>query len=156
MVKGETRVKFELDSPDFPEAQCATIDDKDFFFPKSGKQEAERLPQLLAICGSCIHEKDCLEYATKREIDFGFWGGKTANQRNGIRAPRVRGFAKAGKAKKIAGLLDEGKSVSEISTLTGFRQHYVNRILNALRGGATKGATPLHQQIKNSHEGSQP
>lgn len=145
---------FELDSPEFPQAKCAAIDDKDFFFPKSGKMEAERLQQLRAICASCIHEKECLEYATKREIDFGFWGGKSATERDNLRAPRVRGFAKAGKAKKIAGLLDEGKSVLEISTLTGFRQHYVNRILNALRGGATKGAKPLHQQIRNSHKGS--
>ena len=149
-------MRFEIDAPDFPEAICATINDKDFFFPKSGKQEAERLPQLRAICGTCIHEKECLEYATERQMDYGFWGGKTPRERSDSRAPRVRGFAKAGKAKRIKGLLDEGKSVSEISTLTGFRQHYVNRILNALRGGATKGATPLHKQIKNSHEGSQP
>lgn len=155
MATGKARVTFELDSPEFPQAKCAAIDDKDFFFPKSGKMEAERLQQLRAICASCIHEKECLEYATKREIDFGFWGGKSATERDNLRSPRVRGFAKAGKAKKIAGLLDEGKSVLEISTLTGFRQHYVNRILNALRGGATKGAEPLHQQIRNSHKGSQ-
>ena len=142
-------MRFEIDSPDFPQAQCATIDDKDFFFPKSGKQEAERLPQLRAICASCIHEKECLEYATEKQIDYGFWGGKSAAERNQAREPRVRGFAKAGKAKRIKGLLEEGKSAEEISSLTGFRKHYVHRILNALRGGANKGATPLHRQTKN-------
>lgn len=142
-------MRFEIDSPDFPQAQCATIDDKDFFFPKSGKQEAERLPQLRAICASCIHEKECLEYATEKQIDYGFWGGKSATERNQAREPRVRGFAKAGKAKRIKGLLEEGKSAEEISSLTGFRKHYVHRILNALRGGANKGATPLHRQTKN-------
>lgn len=142
-------MRFEIDSPDFPQAQCATMDDKDFFFPKSGKQEAERLPQLRAICASCIHEKECLEYATEKQIDYGFWGGKSAAERNQAREPRVRGFAKAGKAKRIKGLLEEGKSAEEISSLTGFRKHYVHRILNALRGGANKGATPLHRQTKN-------
>lgn len=142
-------MRFEIDSPDFPQAQCATIEDKDFFFPKAGKQEAERLPQLRAMCARCIHEKECLEYATEKQIDYGFWGGKSASERYKARAPYVRGFAKAGKAKKIKGLVEEGKSAEEISTLTGFRKHYVHRILNALRGGANKGATPLHRQTKN-------
>lgn len=149
-------MRFEIDSPDFPQAKCATIDDKDFFFPKSGKQEAERLPQLRTICASCIHIKECLEYATEKQIDYGFWGGKSANERYKARAPRVRGFAKTGKAKRIKGLAEEGKSADEISTLTGFRKHYVHRIINAIRGGANKGATPSHRQTKNSHEGSQP
>lgn len=147
---------FELDSPEFPQAECAKIDDKDFFFPKAGKIEAERLHQLRAICGSCIHEKECLEYATKRQIDFGFWGGKSAAERDNARAPRVRGFAKTGRAKKIAGLLDDGKSVLEISTLTGIRLNYINQVMNRLKGEATKGATPLHEQIRNSQEGLQP
>lgn len=149
-------MKFEIDSPEFPQAVCATIEDKDFFFPKSGKQEAERLPQLRALCATCIHEKECLEYATEKQIDYGFWGGKSADERYKAREPRVRGFAKAGKAKRIKGLAKEGKSAEEISSLTGFRKHYVHRILSVLRGGANKGATPLHKQTKNSHEGSQP
>ena len=149
-------MKFEIDSPEFPQAVCATIEDKDFFFPKSGKQEAERLPQLRALCATCIHEKECLEYATEKQIDYGFWGGKSADERCKAREPRVRGFAKAGKAKRIKGLAEEGKSAEEISSLTGFRKHYVHRILSVLRGGANKGATPLHRQTKNSHEGSQP
>lgn len=142
-------MNFEIDAPDFPEAKCATIEDKDFFFPKVGKQEAERLPQLRAICASCIHEKECLEYATEKQIDYGFWGGKSASERYQLRTPRVRAFAQSGKAKKIKGLAEKGKSAQEISTLTGFRKHYVHRILNVLRGGATKGATPLHKQTKN-------
>lgn len=149
-------MKFEIDSPEFPQAVCATIEDKDFFFPKSGKQEAERLPQLRALCATCIHEKECLEYATEKQIDYGFWGGKSADERCKAREPRVRGFAQKGRAKRIKGLAEEGKSAEEISSLTGFRKHYVHRILSVLRGGANKGATPLHKQTKNSHEGSQP
>jgi len=156
VVKGEAGLNFNIDAPDFPQAVCATLEDKDFFFPKAGKQEAERLPQLRALCATCIHEKECLEYATERQMDYGFWGGKSARERSDSRAPRKRGFAQSGRAKKIKGLFVDGKSVEEISTLTGFRKHYVNRILNVLRGGANKGATPLHEQTKNSHEGSQP
>lgn len=156
MVKGEAGLRFEIDAPEFPQAVCATIEDKDFFFPKKGKQEAERLPQLRAICATCIHEKECLEYATEKQIDFGFWGGKSADERYRSRAPRVRGFAQKGRAKKIKGLSEEGKSAEEISSLTGFRKHYVHRILNVLRGGANKGATPLHKQTKDFSEGSQP
>jgi hypothetical protein len=155
VVKGEAGLNFNIDAPDFPQAVCATIDDKDFFFPKSGKQEAERLPQLRALCGGCIHESECLEYATERQMDYGFWGGKSARERSDSRAPRVRAFAQKGKAKKIKGLLEQGKSVDEIFTLTGFRRHYVHRILNALKGGANKGATPLHKQTKDLSEGSQ-
>jgi hypothetical protein len=61
------------DSPKFTEAQCAKVDDKDYFFPDTKHDEAERLPRLQQICGSCIHREECWSTHLTSELftDFG-------------------------------------------------------------------------------------
>ena len=74
--------------PKFSEAKCAK-GDPDYFFPTSKEEQAERLENLQSICSSCIHQSDCAEFALNENIQHGFWGGLTSEERNHI--VKVRG-----------------------------------------------------------------
>jgi WhiB family redox-sensing transcriptional regulator len=74
--------------PNFPEAKCSE-GDPDYFFPTSKEEQAERLENLQSICSSCIHQSDCAEFALNENIQHGFWGGLTSEERSHI--VKVRG-----------------------------------------------------------------
>jgi WhiB family redox-sensing transcriptional regulator len=154
MVGRKTLNQFEffVDLPRFDKAKCATVEDKDMFFPDNRTQEAERLHQLKAICESCIHEKECLEYALEKQIPFGIWGGTTPLQRNDM-LPNVglkKGFVGIGLA--ITQLHKKGVSANEIAIQLNTSSGYIKRVLRKLKA-TEQGAEPLHQQIKDSSEG---
>lgn len=147
-------MNLDIDAPNFPHAVCATLDDKDFFFPKvGGKQEAERLPQLRALCGQCIHERECLNFALDKQIADGFWGGKSALERNPYKE-RKYGVALKGIALKIKNLRDAGKSVREIADSIGASPYYIRRVFKRLDEANNKGAVQLPKQINDSSKGS--
>jgi len=70
--------------PKFPQANCAEMADPDFFFPNSGVELEQRLPAYKEICGSCIHQTECLTYALDNQIFEGIWAGTTPDQRRAI------------------------------------------------------------------------
>ena len=144
--------EFFVDLPRFDNAQCADIKDKDLFFPDNRTQEAERLHQLKAICSSCIHEKECLEYALEKQIPYGVWGGSTPADRDTVAIVKGKSFAFKGIALTITKLHKKGVSANEIAAQLNTSPGYVSRVLRKL--AATKqGVAPLHQQIKDSSEG---
>lgn len=51
----------------------------EMFFPERGANTS--LKEAKAICAKCPVKQDCLRYATNNRIDFGIWGGTSANQR---------------------------------------------------------------------------
>lgn len=67
--------------PKFPKAKCAQVDDLDFFFPDSQLQLENRWPRIMELCGSCIHQKECLNYAVENHIEDGIWAATTGDQR---------------------------------------------------------------------------
>lgn len=146
-------MNLDIDAPNFPEAVCATLDDKDFFFPKVGKQEAEILPQLRALCASCIHERECLTFALDKQIADGFWGGKSATERRllSVRSDRV---AVKGVALKIKNLKEAGQSVREIASLLATSPYYIRRVFKRLDEANNKGAVQLPKQTNDSSKGS--
>lgn len=154
MVGRKTLNQFEffVDLPRFPNAQCAEIEDKDFFFPDARAQEAERLPQLKAICASCIHEKECLEYALEKQIPYGIWGGSSPADRDAVAMANRKNYAFKGMALNIVQLHKKRVSANEIAVQLNTSPSYVKRVLKRL-AATEQGATPLHQQIKNSSEG---
>jgi WhiB family redox-sensing transcriptional regulator len=145
--------EFFVDLPRFDNAQCAEIEDKDLFFPDNRKTEAERLPQLKAICASCIHEKECLEYALEKQIPYGVWGGSTPADRDAVAIANTKNFAFKGIALIITKLHKKGLSANEIAAQVNTSYSYVRRVLQRL-AATEQGAAPLHQQIKDSSEGS--
>lgn len=146
-------MNLDIDAPNFPEAECAKLEDKDFFFPKIGRQEAERLPQLRAICSSCIHEKECLTFALDQQIAFGFWGGKSATERR-LALMQLDRVAVKGVALKIKNLRHSGQSVREIASLLRTSPYYISRVFKRLDEAKNKGAVQSIKQTKNLSEDS--
>ena len=154
MVGRKTLNQFEffVDLPRFDNAKCADVEDKDLFFPDNRTQEAERLHQLKAICLSCIHEKECLEYALEKQIPYGIWGGSTPADRDTVAIAKGKSFAFKGIALTITKLHKKGVSANEIAAQLNTSPGYVSRVLRKL-AATEQGAAPLHQQIKDSSEG---
>ena len=154
MVERETMnsLDFFVDLPRFDEAKCAQIENKDLFFPDGRTQEAERLHQLRTICSSCIHEKECLEYALEKQIPYGFWGGKSPTERADVKIANDKNFAFKGMALTIIQLHQKKVSVNEIASQLDTSLSYVRRVLQKL-AATEQGAEPLHQQTKDSSEG---
>lgn len=146
-------MNLDIDAPNFSEAVCATLDDKDFFFPKVGKQEAERLPQLRTLCASCIHERECLTFALDKQIADGFWGGKSATERR-LLSVRLDRVAVKGVALKIKNLKEAGQSVREIASLLATSPYYIRRVFKRLDEANNKGAVQLPKQTNDSSKGS--
>jgi WhiB family redox-sensing transcriptional regulator len=142
---------FFVDLPRFDEAKCADVEDKDFFFPINRAQEAERLHQLKAICASCIHEKECLEYALEKQIPYGTWGGKSPTERDAV-AAKDNDYAFKGMALMIIQLHKKGILANEIAVQLHTSPGYVRRVLKKL-AATEQGAAPLHQQTKDSLKG---
>jgi hypothetical protein len=152
MVGRKTLNTFEffVDLPRFDEAKCAEIEDKDLFFPDGRTQEAETLHQLRTICSSCLHEKECLEYALEKQIPYGFWGGKSSTERNAVVVNND--FAFKGMALNIIQLHKKGVSVNEITVQLNTSIGYVKRVLKKL-AVTEQGAEPSHKQTKDSSKG---
>jgi WhiB family redox-sensing transcriptional regulator len=144
--------EFFVDLPRFDNAKCADIEDKDLFFPDNRTQEAERLHQLKAICASCIHEKECLEYALEKQIPYGIWGGSTPADRDTVAIANGKSYAFKGIALTITKLHKKGVSANEIAAQLDTSPGYVKRVLQRL-AATEQGAAPLHQQTKDSSEG---
>ena len=145
-------LEFFVDLPKFSNALCKDVEDKDFFFPDNRTQEAERLHQLKAICASCIHETECLEYALEKQIPYGIWGGSTPADRDTVAIAKGKSVAFKGIALTITKLHAKGLSANEIAAQLDTSPGYVRRILRKL-AATEQGAVPLHQQTKNSFEG---
>ena len=145
------QLEFFVDLPRFAEAKCAEIEDKDLFFPDNRTQEAERLHQLKAICASCIHEKECLEYALEKQITHGIWGGSSPAERDAV-VVKDKNVTFKGMALTIIQLHKKGLSVNEIAGQLNTSPSYAKRVVT--KWSATEqGAAPLHQQTKNSSKG---
>jgi hypothetical protein len=150
--KALNQFEFFVDLPRFDNAKCADVEDKDLFFPDNRTQEAERLHQLKAICSSCIHEKECLEYALEKQIPYGIWGGSTPADRDTVAIAKGKSYAFKGIALTITKLHKKGVSANEIAVQLDTSPGYVRRVLQKL-AATEQGAAPLHQQIKDSSEG---
>ena len=144
-------MNFDLfsDSPKFTEALCAKVEDKNYFFPDTKHDEAERLPRLRQICGSCIHREECLEYALDKRIVYGFWGGYTADQRRSINRKGRRTIISK-KAIMIQQMLWENKSANEIAITLVCSSKFVYKVSAQLAKAAREGAIQSNQQTKDS------
>lgn len=72
--------KFTGDEP------CTQVGAEHFFLPE-GQPGWMNLDRMRALCGSCVMQADCLEWAVQHE-HHGFWGGTTEHERVKIRKAR--------------------------------------------------------------------
>jgi WhiB family redox-sensing transcriptional regulator len=66
------------------EAACRGHD-PEIFFPSTSAEVVKHLDTAQQICGTCIVQAECLDYAQVNKFDEGIWGGLSANQRRRIR-----------------------------------------------------------------------
>ena len=115
-----------LNSPSFPEAQCVTESDLDFFFPDSQVELAQRLPRLQELCNSCIHKTACLSFAIdNHEID-GFWGGMTPEQRSHLTKKKEAGTRRF---REIQEYLSQGYDKNEVARILKVQVASIDRTL---------------------------
>jgi len=77
--------QFTLTLPNFPEAQCASSDfAPDTWFPESLRNIGVREEDTFVartLCGICVHQVDCLQFALDNGIGHGIWGGLLPEER---------------------------------------------------------------------------
>jgi WhiB family redox-sensing transcriptional regulator len=59
-------------------AACQGLDSKIFFAERGANTFVKKAK---SICAKCTVREDCLRYAMNNRIDFGVWGGLSANER---------------------------------------------------------------------------
>jgi len=62
----------------------------DIFFPSSGDGGYEMKREALAVCGVCPVKAECLQYALNNALDYGIYGGLTAQERKALGRPKKR------------------------------------------------------------------
>ena len=125
------RVDFLPEMPKFPFAQCRDIDNPDIFFPSNAREEAESLPVVRALCGNCIHRKECLDYAIAHRISHGIWGGLLPQDR-GERSTK-RDWSGSNRAKKIRKLIMRGVAPETVAREVGVTLDYVKQVVKRAR-----------------------
>jgi len=141
-------IEFLSDSPKFPNALCAKLENKDYFFPDGKIVEAERLPELQAICNICIHRKECLEYAIKEKIPYGIWGGTTGEMRKRLYKMQSLFVERKGKAKIVRKMHDEGSSPQHIASFLKVNLPYVKEMIRRYERMKMKGAIQSNLNIE--------
>lgn len=76
-------MKYPKFTGDEPCAQVGT----DLFFPPDNSIVYRDLKIVRSLCGSCVMQGPCLEYALHVNVS-GVWGGTTEQQRKAIRRER--------------------------------------------------------------------
>jgi len=135
-------------SPRFPNALCAKLDDKDYFFPTGKVQEAERLPNLQAICSVCLHREECAEYAIKEKIEFGIWGGTTLTMRRRFFDQHFVIAERKGNAKFVRKMHDEGCTPEHIASYLRVNLPYVREMIRRYEKMKMKGAIQSNLNIE--------
>jgi hypothetical protein len=141
-------IEFLSDSPKFPNALCAKLENKDYFFPDGKILEAERLPELQAICSICTHRKECLEYAIKEQIRFGIWGGTTGEMRRRLFKKQSLFVERKGKAKTVRKMYDEGNTPQHIASFLQVNLPYVKEMIRRYEKVKMKGAIQSNLNIE--------
>jgi WhiB family redox-sensing transcriptional regulator len=68
----------DTDNRFMKDAACKGLD-RDMFFPERGANTS--IKKAKEVCAVCPVREECLRFAMNNRIDFGVWGGVSANQR---------------------------------------------------------------------------
>jgi len=101
-------------SPRFDDAKCQDAENLDFFFPESLVEWEERLPRLKQLCGECIYQAPCLNFAITNEIRHGFWAGTTPDEREQQFLKKQDRHSQ--RIREIQTLISEGFSREQVAT----------------------------------------
>jgi len=77
--------QFSLTLPNFPEAKCGESDfDPETWFPEAVRNIGIRTEDTIiakTLCGQCVHQVECLQFALDNRIGDGIWGGTLPEER---------------------------------------------------------------------------
>lgn len=70
------------------QAACRGHDTNRWFIEEDGRADHDHVPaDIAAICGDCPVSADCLDYALRRGLDDGIWGGLSPKDRGRYGTP---------------------------------------------------------------------
>jgi WhiB family transcriptional regulator, redox-sensing transcriptional regulator len=79
-----------LEQDDWRDDASCRDTDPDLFFPVGTTGPAiEQIENAKAVCGECLVQRECLEYALATNQDSGVWGGTSEEERRQIRKQYV-------------------------------------------------------------------
>lgn len=123
-------LEFLRSFPKFPNAECAKDGiDPDLFFPDSALQLSQQLPELQRICGNCIHQAECLDYALTYEIYDGIWAGTTPDQRKKLHRSQPKEADRNKRHREIRYWLSVGFTKEEVALKLGIKVASLERTL---------------------------
>jgi len=107
--------QFSLDIPNFPEAKCAESDfNPDTWFPEAVRNLGVREEDTFiarTLCGSCVHQVDCLQFALDNGIGDGIWGGLLPEERRAQSAEKSKCAVRQGKLDAVRQQVARGMSL---------------------------------------------
>lgn len=105
---------FLASTPSFPNAACSDINNPDQFYPETKEELANVLPAIRKLCGGCVHQTECLQFALDESIGDGIWGGLTPAERKRIRPLKKRTYT-SDLGIKVEQLRRDGLTFAEIA-----------------------------------------
>lgn len=102
-------------TPEFPEALCAKSGNPDFWFPENAAEQRSRIDVIKRICGACVHQKSCAEFAIKEDIQDGIWGGMTPRERTALRGKTQRKRRISNAGERISVMKAQGLTYRQIA-----------------------------------------
>ena len=127
-------VFFLTNTPTFPEARCADGSfDPELFFPISHEEQLRSLPMIRKICGSCVHQTECIQYAIDNREQHGIWGGTTPAEREAVWKKQESHIQRRRTRSQILGeqsaaLREQGWSWEAIASRLGTSSEYAERL----------------------------
>lgn len=138
-MSGDPFTQFSLDLPNFPEAQCASSDlDADTWFPEAVRnQELCKQDTFIArtLCGICVHQVDCLQFALDNGIGDGIWGGLLPEERRAQSAKKSKCAIRQGKLDSVRQQMARGMSLERACADVGLATKTFDRYRALERAG---------------------
>lgn len=85
----EVETETETEEDDWRDLASCRDTDPDLFFPVGTTGPAiEQIATAKLVCGECLVQAECLEYAISTNQDSGIWGGTSEEERRQMRRAR--------------------------------------------------------------------
>lgn len=102
------------------QAACAGMDTEEFFPLGSSGPARAQTNQAKQVCAECPVAQQCLEFALSNAIDYGVFGGMSADERRrlGRDEPRANSPAREHEISQVLALCDGGLSPRDAARRT--------------------------------------
>jgi len=131
--------QFSLSLPNFPDAKCASSDfNPDTWFPEALRNLEVRAEDTFiarALCGECVHQVDCLQFALDNGIGDGIWGGSLPEERRAQLGNQSKSAVRQGKLDAVRALVARGMSLERACADVGLSTKTFDRYRHFEKNG---------------------